>query len=281
MSYNQERTRKETDEAEKFVPAQVSGIINDRIAEVFQEVISNMEFMFQILDAFPYTIKVFNPKGFAVFINRNGGEERNRAGSDVFIRRYNIKDDPLVNDTLGLGPYIKRAFQGEKVTVSDVGIPLEGPLSQHTPSDKGSGAVMYQDITCFPVWDKQKHIKYIVMVFFTKQTYSGRADIVRTQEYIHRNWREDFDMAALAHTANLSISHFQRKFKQHTGYTPLEYYKQIKVKKLKEKLCDPNLNIGEAFAICGIDYHGNYARYFKKVVGMTPSGYRAEKLRKA
>jgi len=56
--------------------------------------------------------------------------------------------------------------------------------------------------------------------------------------------------------------------------TPYNFYLSIKIDKIKEKLCDMNLTVSEAFAACGVDYHGNIARLFKKSVGLTPSEYR-------
>jgi len=48
------------------------------------------------------------------------------------------------------------------------------------------------------------------------------------------------------------------------------------MEKIKEKLCDVNLTVSEAFAACGVDYHGNVAKLFKKSVGVTPSEYRKQ-----
>lgn len=78
----------------------------------------------------------------------------------------------------------------------------------------------------------------------------------------------------MAGIANLSRYHYSRLFKKHTGMTPFDYYQDVKISKIKEKLCDKNLSVTQAFTDCGVDYSGNYLRIFKEKVGMTPSQYR-------
>jgi transcriptional regulator GlxA family with amidase domain len=56
--------------------------------------------------------------------------------------------------------------------------------------------------------------------------------------------------------------------------TPHDYYINVKISKVKDKLQDLSLSIEEAFAQCGIHYHGHYAELFKKKTGLTPSDYR-------
>lgn len=56
--------------------------------------------------------------------------------------------------------------------------------------------------------------------------------------------------------------------------TPYSYYRDIKLEKIKEALNNLDLNISEAFSLCGVDYSGGFARAFKRKMGMTPSEYR-------
>lgn len=85
---------------------------------------------------------------------------------------------------------------------------------------------------------------------------------------------EEFDIDKLAGIVHMSRYHYTRLFKQHTGMTPYSYYQEVKLGKLKEKLCDTNLSITQVFEECGVDYNGNLAKIFKDKLGMTPSQYR-------
>ena len=119
----------------------------------------------------------------------------------------------------------------------------------------------------------------MVMVFETTQTYMGKKEIARAEEYMVKNWQEDFNLEKIAKVADLSPFHFSRMFKQKTGLTPHNFYKQIKISKIKEKLCDPNLTISNAFTACGVDYKGRYLQNFKELTGMSPSEYRKGKFK--
>ena len=93
---------------------------------------------------------------------------------------------------------------------------------------------------------------------------------------MNTNWKQKFDIAKIATKANLSADRFARVFKQHTKKTPYEYYKSIKIRRLKEVLQNPNISISKAFEECGLAYNGKYKQFFKEAVGMSPSEYREE-----
>ncbi|MFT9078495.1 MAG: helix-turn-helix transcriptional regulator [Ethanoligenens sp.] len=95
------------------------------------------------------------------------------------------------------------------------------------------------------------------------------------KEYIEAHWKEEFNIDRLADAIHISRYHYTRLFKQHTGMTPYNYYQEIKIQKLKEKLCDGNLSVAQAFAACGADFSGSFAKIFKEKVGMPPSQYQS------
>ncbi len=117
-------------------------------------------------------------------------------------------------------------------------------------------------------------VSCFIAVFFFKKIYRDREEIQKGREYIEDHWREKYDAQKLAAAVNLSPPYFARLFKKHVGVTPYDYYIDIKINKIKERLRDPKLTISEAFTLCGVDYHGNFARVFKKKTGLTPSQYR-------
>jgi hypothetical protein len=49
--------------------------------------------------------------------------------------------------------------------------------------------------------------------------------------------------------------------------TPFNYYQEIKTEKIKEKLCDRNLTIAEAFSACGVDYKATTPGCSKRRLG--------------
>lgn len=247
----------------------------------FQSAFGNEDLLFQIVDLFPMPIEIFSPDGTTVYANRAFLEEYNISGLEQIIGNYNILEDPVVNDELGLREYVSRAFQGETLSVSDIKVPFNDMSSRYeTRNSDFDIQAMYKDITSFPIWDQKKNITYIVNVFVTTRMYQGRSDIAKAREYIETHWKEEFSMDKVASAINLSRYHFARLFKKHTAMTPYSYYQDVKIRMLKQTLCDKSTSISQAFAACGVDYNGNYARLFKEKVGMTPSQYRKTLLQK-
>lgn len=245
------------------------------LTQSFQSAFGNEDLLFQLVDLFPIPIEIFAPDGTSVFVNRACCEVWNVPGPDHIIGHYNIIKDPVVNDELGLREYVRRAFEGETLSVSDVKVPFDDLSNRYEARDSSFDVfALYTDITCFPIWDKEQKIAYVVNIFITNSLYQGRPDIARAKEYMDRHWLDEFDLTKVAEAVNLSTYHFARLFKKHTGETPYSHYKKIKVGKLKEKLRDKNLSISEIFAACGVDYNGAFGKIFKEIVGMSPSEYR-------
>lgn len=253
----------------------------NQLVRAFQASIANEELLFQLVDFFPFPIEIFAPDGMTVFVNQAACDTWNVDGPGEIIGRYNIRQDPVVNDALGMRREVEQAFAGETVALSDRIVALEDIGSRYrTRNPHSEVESVYNDIFCFPIWDQDRSMAYVVMVFITTRLYQGQSDIARAKEYIDNNWRDVFDLDTLAKAVNFSPYHFARLFKKHTGETPLTYYKKTKVKKLKEALLNPNTTVTEAFASCGVAYNGSAARMFREVTGQTPSAYRKSALAK-
>lgn len=247
---------------------------DDQIAASSQALFAWESHLFQAVDLFPIPIGVFLPDGGSAFFNR-AFQACFGIPSDRIVRKLNVLNDPYIRTELGLAKPLQRAFAGEMVSLPDIRVPLEEILRRYGPGNSVSGiTAMYQSITCFPVWNQEGKIAYIVSMFFTTRVYAGQPHVAKAREFMENNWREEFDMGGVADAVRLSRYHFARLFKKHVGMTPYCYYQNIKVQKLKEALRDTELSIAQAFAACGLEYSGNFARVFKDKVGMTPSQYR-------
>ena len=71
-----------------------------------------MELLYQVLERFPLPIKVFTPDGNVVFANRTMLEMWNISEPAQLIGKYNLINDPVVNERLGLSEYVHRTCQG-------------------------------------------------------------------------------------------------------------------------------------------------------------------------
>ena len=227
--------------------------------------------LFIFLNQFPIPIQIFAEDGTSVFANEALCDEFNIAKPDELIGVYNFITDPI-HDELGMQEFTKKIFSGENDFFS-VKAPIENINAHFSKRFENFNQSKYVDLISFSVWCEQMAAKYIIVIYLTKISYRGTSEIIKAQEYINDNWLEEFSLETIATITGLSISQFSRSFKRDTGKTPYEYYKNLKIDKLKERLCDPDLKVTDAFIDCGLDYNGRYKQFFKDIVGMTPYEY--------
>ena len=78
----------------------------------------------------------------------------------------------------------------------------------------------------------------------------------------------------LSERMNMSRDHFSKLFKKRYGYSPIDYFIQMKMQKACELLTITKLNISEIAE--KLNYKDNYyfSRLFKRKIGISPSEYR-------
>lgn len=244
------------------------------VREAAGSLAGNAGMLSKIIDFFPYPIQVYFPDGTMALVNEAALRLMHIPSKEQLIGKFNVLRDPVI-DRWGkdVRKRIARSFRGETVRFQDLEIPLQGIIHRFE-SDELCLDNSFQNITCFPIFDDENQLAYVVHVFVTSRLYSGRDEMVRAKEYMESHWLEDFDLDKVARAANLSRYHFSRLFKRYASTTPYGYYQAVKINRLKEKLRDKNLSVGAAFSACGLAYNGHYARLFREKVGMTPSQYR-------
>lgn len=242
------------------------------IQQRFQAMGENQELLAKIIQLFPYQIRVYAPDGTAILVNDAAYDEYKIPRTENIVGEYNILKDPVMVE-LGLIESIQRVFSGETVYKQELKAPLQS-FKKIYKLDNYEIDAMYQDVTAFPIKNAEGKVAYVVVIIITRKIFRGKECILKAIEYLKDNWHLKFNIGELAQVANLSPCHFSRRFKQEVGITPYNYYLNLKIGKIKEKLADPNLSIAQAFSACGVDYHGHLATVFKEKVGVTPSKYR-------
>ena len=245
----------------------------EELRESFLNISDKEELFFKIIEFFPYPIQVYSPDGTSIMVNSVLLDEFKISTRDMIVGRYNILRDPEVIKA-GILEQLRRAFNGEVVHLKNVKVPLE-TMKELYKTDCHDLVAAYQDGTVFPIVDENNNVLYVVVILFTRK-YTGKESIINAQEYLKTNWIKDFNIDEVSRAAKLSPSYLSRLFKKEVGVTPYNYYLNIKIEKIKEKLLDPNLSVSQAFAACGVDYNGSFARLFKKHVGVSPSQYRKQ-----
>lgn len=245
----------------------------DMNIQSFQPLYENKELFVEIIEHFPYPIHICEPDGTMIFANKAFLNFVKVSDLEKIYRKHNVFRDPNLKKW-GIEEFVMRAYQGEIVHAYDVRVPVQEIIEKFSGKKEAVCESLFHNMTAFPIYNGNKELRYVVTVFITSRYYHDREEIMKGKEYIEDHWKEKFDTEKIGDTVNLSRYHYMRLFKKHTGMTPYQYYQEIKIGKLKEKLSDVNLSIAQVFAECGIDYNGNFVKIFKRKVGMTPSQYR-------
>lgn len=236
------------------------GIFEKEKPDVFQKIIEQFPYAIQILSA-DGTLRYANEAFFRLFLI----EDKSK-----MVGKMNLLRDEAVR-TSGMMDYVLRSLSGESISLADEPAPLQTISSQYDNAQLPT-AIRYADILTFPIKMGGK-LEYIIVVFRQSRDYEGRREYIKAKEYIDNHW-ERFDLDAAAKASGLSRNRLTKVFKELASITPSEYSLRVKINHIKEKLLDPNLSVAQAFAACGADYSGYYARVFRRFVGQTPLQYR-------
>lgn len=127
---------------------------------------------------------------------------------------------------------------------------LSSGVLQSSPEGNASGLVSYGPDDAGPDWRLQK-----------------------AKEYIEANFAGKLSLAEIATQAYLSEFHFQRRFLQAFGFSPLEYTEKLRIREAARLLSVGSTAASAALAV-GFSDQSHFCRVFRKLTGVTPQQYR-------
>lgn len=92
-------------------------------------------------------------------------------------------------------------------------------------------------------------------------------------------WSPETRSLSLEETARhlgASYSTFRRIFREHTGVGPHQYRLHLKLSHARDLLLNTDLSVKEVAFRSGFEEEQYFCRFFKKIMGKTPSGYRKQ-----
>lgn len=99
-------------------------------------------------------------------------------------------------------------------------------------------------------------------------------EILKAQEYIEQNIHEKISVDELAMICAVGRRTFERRFKQATHNTVLEYIQRVKIEAAKRQFESSRKNINEVMYEVGYTDTKAFRDLFKKITGLTPAEYR-------
>jgi AraC-like DNA-binding protein len=102
----------------------------------------------------------------------------------------------------------------------------------------------------------------------------GALKIEQSITYMMQHLNQPLQVANLAQKARISPSHFFALFKRWTGFSPIDYFIHLRMRRAGRLLTDTSMSVKEIAAALGYDDPFYFSRVFKSVHGTAPSDYR-------
>jgi len=123
-----------------------------------------------------------------------------------------------------------------------------------------------------------EHLSMLSNQLVVQQENSEPPVIRRAKEFINEHQTEDLTLGQVAKAVNTSTFYFCKMFKKATGINFTDYLSRVRIEKSKNLLLNPNLRISEIAFEVGFQSLTHFNRVFKKVLGQSPTEYRAKVL---
>ncbi len=111
-------------------------------------------------------------------------------------------------------------------------------------------------------------------VIFKGQKGHPDESIKKAQEFIEANYQEKITVEELANMVSMSRRSFERRFKQATGNTVVEYIQRVRIEAAKRSFEATRNNINEVMYDVGYSDTKAFRTIFRRITGLTPVEYR-------
>jgi transcriptional regulator GlxA family with amidase domain len=109
---------------------------------------------------------------------------------------------------------------------------------------------------------------------FRGQKNHGDSDIQKVQDYIEKNYSQRIKIDTLANLINSGRRTFERRFREATNNTPIEYIQRVRIEAAKSFFEGSRKNVTETMFNVGYTDNKAFRDIFKKITGLTPIEYR-------
>ncbi len=123
-----------------------------------------------------------------------------------------------------------------------------------------------------------QHLAMLSNQVFIQQENAEPPVITKARSYIHEHQTEELSLGQVAKAVNMSSYYFCKMFKKVTGINFTDYVARVRIEKSKNLLLNPNLRVSEIAFEVGFQSLTHFNRVFKKILGQSPTDYRAQLL---
>ena len=123
-----------------------------------------------------------------------------------------------------------------------------------------------------------QHLAMVSNQVFIQRENAEPPVIAKARAYIAEHQTEELSLSQVAKAVNMSSYYFCKMFKKVAGINFTDYVARVRIEKSKNLLLNPNLRVSEIAFEVGFQSLTHFNRVFKKILGQSPSEYRAQLL---
>ncbi|CAM4307885.1 AraC family transcriptional regulator [Erysipelothrix aquatica] len=119
---------------------------------------------------------------------------------------------------------------------------------------------------------RRTHLKMSI-----KQTKTeGKNECIFVENYINTHYKQDITLDELADLTFFNKFYLSHIFKDHSGYSPIEFLLNKRLNEAKKLLLRSNHSISDIATATGFNSATHFSAYFKKKLGMSPSAFKQQ-----
>ncbi len=123
-----------------------------------------------------------------------------------------------------------------------------------------------------------QHLAMVSNQVFIQRENAEPPVIAKARAYIAEHQTEELTLGQVAKAVNMSSYYFCKMFKKICGINFTDYVARVRIEKSKNLLLNPNLRVSEIAFEVGFQSLTHFNRVFKKILGQSPTDYRAQLL---
>jgi len=174
-----------------------------------------------------------------------------------------------------LPPHLADAYRTDDLQVLNAGKALVNKVELVS---RGKGLVDWSTTTKSPLMDSKGKVRGLVGV--TRPFETGVSGLEAVGEMgpaiaeMKKHCHETLSVKTLADFVHMSVSSFERKFKNYFDMTPKQYMRHLRVQVACHRLIQTNEGLSRVAADCGYADQSHFNREFLRVMKETPRHYR-------
>ena len=120
-----------------------------------------------------------------------------------------------------------------------------------------------------------EHLSLVSNQLAVQQTCAEPPIVARVKEFVRTHQEEEITLSMVARAVHTSTFYLCKIFKKTTGMCFTEFVSRTRIEKARELLLRPNLRVSEVAYEVGFQSLTHFNRVFKKLVGASPTEFRA------